>query len=166
MPRRNRGHSVERSYGSFDNDKQPRGSNRVISKEIYATLVRKYPAFGKRSDKVKDLIRDTLEPSDEIQYARSVKVGDIDGMVLMTQKDLYAFWMSKMLFFFNVATMQKFHFSQIRRVEQTGNVVFVRSEVDPSQPGGDYEENTFSFTKESGAKDFGDFLKMKSPAGA
>ena len=134
----------------------------MITKEAYKKLEKKYPAFGKRTDKVKELIRDTLEPTDDIQYARSATISGVDGMILMTQTTLSAFWTTKMMIFIKLPTEQNFAFAQICKIEQKGKNVYVKAVADPDRPDDDYEENTFTLSNEKGATDVCEFLKMKS----
>ena len=126
----------------------------MITKDAYKRLSSKYTCFGEVNDKLKEIIRDELEPSDEVQCAKAAKVHGVDGIVCLTEKSVHAFWTQKMFFILKFPAIQTFHLEHIRRLEPNGNKLFMRSEVDPKDPDEDYEENTFVFASAAEAEEF------------
>lgn len=126
----------------------------MITKDAYQRLTSTFACFGGVNDKLKEIIRDELEPSDEVTAAKSATIQGVDGVVCLTEKSVHAFWTQKMFFFLKIPAIQTFHLEHIRRLELSGNQLFMRSEVDPKNPDEDYEKNTFVFSSAAEAEEF------------
>ena len=138
----------------------------MITKDAFSTLCGDHPAFGQVNEKLKELIRDELEPKDEIQYAQTVKVSSADGLVCMTKDNVYGFWTQKMFVFFKFPAYQTFHLNQVRKVESSGASVYLRAQTEDGDDDEDFEENKFLFTDESKAQEFADLVRQHSTSGS
>lgn len=134
----------------------------MISKDEFAELVKDHPPLSSVPEKLRELIRDELEPGEKAEWAVGATIWGVDGLVCLTEKRLLCFWMQKMFIFFKFPTIQVFDRRQLQKVEQNGNSVHLRAQADPSDPGEDYEENTLQFATASVAQQLAERLQAYS----
>ena len=126
----------------------------MITKDAYTELCHGHPAFQAMTEKVQEIIRDELEPGVEVQYAETVSINGSQGVVCVTDTNVYGFWTQKMFFFLKFPAVQKFHLDQVRKIKTSGKEVYLKAEADPSEPDNDYEENRFLFSTATEAEKF------------
>lgn len=124
----------------------------MIDTQTYASLCAKHTDLSPLSDKVAELLRDELTPQEKVQGAWAMTVGKVPGALVLTERRLIAVYTTRLLVFFNFATIQEFDLLQVRRCELNSTGVFLRATPTSNPDDEDYEENQFGLTPDRGGK--------------
>lgn len=117
----------------------------MIDQKLFNDLKATYPFISKLPEKLQDLIAGELSPDTNVIKAYSVRITGKKGCILLTENDLFAYWMSNFLFK-KFPTYQSFNYSQVNELKNNDEKsLFIHASANPEVLNEDYEEGTFVF---------------------
>ncbi|MGB1015252.1 MAG: hypothetical protein ACPG4T_14045 [Nannocystaceae bacterium] len=135
----------------------------MLDASTFAQLQSAHPALAGLPEKVKEMLRGELTPSETVESSSAVKVGGSAAAVLVTSQRLIAVWLTKMLVFFKFPTIQEFSFEQMNTVQVESGSVYLHASPVPGDREEDYEEGTFQFVSPDEAAAFAELVQGRSP---
>lgn len=116
----------------------------MIDPTTYQALCAQFPAMAQLSDKVGEILRDELSPQESVRGAWAVRVGEVPGALVLSERRLLAIYTTRLFWIFNLPTVQEFDLAQVRRCELGPAGVYLRASPTTDPDDEDYEENAFA----------------------
>ena len=136
------------------------GGSVMVNQEKFQELAGSYPVFAGIPDKLAEVVRDEIKPSDNIVFAAAAKVNGHDGGLYVTDSECVCFYLMKAMIFLKMPTLQTYHLSQMVSVDVSGNQVALHAVADPANPEDDYEKGTVVFTNSADVTKFTEIVTV------